>query len=119
MKNSIKYQYAVTHKIDFKKLEDNINQVKILCHPIRYAIIIMLSTHEKMTVTQIYQELSVDQAAASNHLKLMKDCHVLEAQRSGKNIYYSINSKSLNKIARVLRVGVIDVESFPKAFCAV
>lgn len=119
MKNSIKYQYAITHKIDFKKLEDNINQVKILCHPVRYAIIIMLATHEKMTVTQIYKALSVDQAAASNHLKLMKECKVLDAQRNGKYIHYSINAKSLNKIAKVLRVGVIDFEEFPKAIFAV
>lgn len=108
MKNNIKYQYGISHKIDFKKLEDNINQVKILCHPIRYAIIIMLSTHDKMTVTQIYKALSVDQAAASNHLKLMKECKMLEARRDGKCIYYSINSKSMNKIAKVLRVGVVD-----------
>jgi len=119
MKNSVKYQYTITHRIDFKKLEDNINQVKILCHPVRYAIMILLSTHEKMTVTQIYEALSVQQAAASNHLKLMKDCNVLEAQKAGKNTYYSINSQSLNMIAKVLRVGIIDFEEFPRAFFAV
>jgi len=112
MKNSIKYQYSITHKIDYKKLEENINQVKILCHPIRYAIIILLATHEKMTVTEIYEALSVEQAAASNHLKLMKDNKVLESQRAGKYTYYKINAKSLNKIARVLRVGLVKFEDF-------
>jgi len=99
--NSAKY-YKKTHKINLKLVEENVNKMKVLAHPVRYSIIAILTINKKMTVTEIYEELGLHQAAVSNHLKLLHTNHMLISKKSGKNIYYSVNKKTFEKMGKVL-----------------
>lgn len=88
----------VNNKVYFKKLEESSNIIKVLAHPMRIAIMKILMANEKMSVTEIFEKLSIKQAAASNHLKLMKVCNLLISNRVGKKTYYSVNIKTIQTL---------------------
>ncbi|MBU1368329.1 MAG: metalloregulator ArsR/SmtB family transcription factor [Bacteroidetes bacterium] len=81
-----------------QKLEKVAGRLRAIAHPVRLAIIEMLSLTPKMSVTEIYLKLDIEQAAASHHLNIMKNKGVLEAKRDGKKIYYSLQNTILSDI---------------------
>jgi len=97
--------YKTKGKIDLNKFAPFIEQLKVISHPIRFAIIVMLTNNKKMTVTEIYEELHLQQAAASNHLKLLKANKIIVCKRNGKNSYYAVNEKTMGKLATTLDLG--------------
>jgi len=101
----MKKYYEEHKKIYFKKLEGYTNQLKVMAHPVRYSILIMLSTNKKMTVTQIYEELGLEQATISNHLKILKSMDLVGIDKNGKNKFYWINGKSIVKLFQNLNLG--------------
>jgi DNA-binding transcriptional ArsR family regulator len=98
--------YENSGKIDLIKIEDYINKLKVIVHPVRYAIIVLLINNRKMSVTEIYHELSIPQAVASGHLKLMSANGILCSKRSGKKSYYSVNYKIVKKLLDAMRLGI-------------
>ena len=66
------------------KLEKVAGRLRAIAHPVRLAIINMLTQSAKMSVTEIYLKLDIEQAAASHHLNIMKNKGILEAKRDGK-----------------------------------
>jgi ArsR family transcriptional regulator, virulence genes transcriptional regulator len=84
--------------LDEKKLEKALKKLRSITHPKRIAIIRMLSEKPKMNVTQIYTKLMIEQAASSHHLKLLRLSGVLNANREGKEIYYSINQDNFQHL---------------------
>jgi DNA-binding transcriptional ArsR family regulator len=84
------------------KLEQMASKLKAIAHPTRIAIIEMLSGEKSMSVTEIYQILDIEQAAASHHLNIMKNKGVLDSRREGKKIFYSLQNESLADIMRCI-----------------
>jgi DNA-binding transcriptional ArsR family regulator len=84
--------------LDIAQLENSANRLKSIAHPMRIAILELLREKEKLSVTEIYSYLKLEQAVASNHLSILKEKGVLSSQRDGKRIIYSVKEKSLNKI---------------------
>lgn len=76
-------------------LERTATFLKAIAHPMRIAILDLLSDGQSKSVTQIYQRLGLEQAVASHHLGLLKNKGVLNSKRVGKNIYYSLRSEKL------------------------
>jgi DNA-binding transcriptional ArsR family regulator len=85
--------------LDADKLDCMANRLKSLSHPVRIEIIEMLQKNQKMTVTSIQHYLKIEQAATSNHLRILKDQQIVKSERSGKNKYYMIRE---NKMAEIL-----------------
>jgi len=85
-------------KLDYKRLEEAASKLKALAHPMRVAIIELLDTNKEMSVTEIYQYLEIEQAAASHHLNILKHRGVLKSTRKGKKSYYSIKPNSVLSI---------------------
>ncbi|HMM11119.1 MAG TPA: metalloregulator ArsR/SmtB family transcription factor [Bacteroidales bacterium] len=83
-------------------LEQLSSRLKAMAHPVRIAIIEMLTTVPQMSVTEIYSRLAIEQAAASHHLNLMKNKGILVAKRDGKRIYYSLVNEAMADIIRCL-----------------
>jgi DNA-binding transcriptional ArsR family regulator len=63
----------------------------------RIAIIDLLN-ETQMSVTEIYNKLNIEQAAASHHLNILKSKGVLNSKRDGKKIYYSLKNQTLTEI---------------------
>jgi DNA-binding transcriptional ArsR family regulator len=83
---------------DNDTLEYAFSRLRGIAHPMRIEILELLTLNKKMTVTQIFEKMNIDQAVASHHLIILKNKGVVESNRSGKNSYYSIRESTLKLI---------------------
>jgi DNA-binding transcriptional ArsR family regulator len=84
--------------LDVTKLEMAASKLRAIAHPMRIAIIDLLNEKQKMSVTEIYSALDIEQASASHHLNILKNKGVLLSKREGKKIIYSLKSVTLTEI---------------------
>ncbi len=84
--------------IDIEKLELAASKLRAISHPMRIAIIELLSGDSHLSVTEIYNALNIEQATASHHLNILKNKGVLVSKRDGKKIYYSLRNSTLTEI---------------------
>lgn len=69
-------------------------------HKLRQQILKLIDTQEKVTVTEIYVKLRIEQSVASQHLAILRKAEFVKTERDGKFIYYTVNTqrmKELNK----------------------
>ena len=85
-------------KLDIEKLEMAASKLRAIAHPMRIAIIDLLTANPKLTVTQIYERLNLEQASASHHLNILKNKGLLESKRDGKMIYYFLKQTHLSQV---------------------
>ncbi|MAT39237.1 MAG: transcriptional regulator [Ectothiorhodospiraceae bacterium] len=83
---------------DLQVLERAANMLKAVSHPIRLSIMSLLDDERRMSVTEIHEELGIEQAVASHHLTIMKDRGVLESERDGRHIYYHLKFPKMTQI---------------------
>jgi len=81
-----------------EKLELAASKLRAISHPMRIAIIELLSKNPRMSVTEIYEELNIEQATASHHLNILKNKRILISKREGKKIYYELRNTVLTEI---------------------
>ena len=85
-------------KLDVDKLEMAASKLRAIAHPMRIAIIDLLTANQKLTVTQIYEQLNLEQASASHHLNILKNKGLLDSKRNGKMIFYSLKQTHLSEV---------------------
>ncbi len=85
-------------ELDIVKLEAASSKLRAMAHPMRIAIIDLLKEEKKLSVTQIYERLNLEQAAASHHLNILKNKGLLISKREGKKIHYSLKNKALTDV---------------------
>ena len=78
--------YMKTH-FDIRFLEDATETLRAVAHPIRIAIIDLLYKNEEMSVTEIYEQLHIEQAVASHHLRILKNKRVVQVKRDQTAVY--------------------------------
>lgn len=81
-----------------KQLKDLSLSFKTLAHAKRLEVICLLHGHD-LTVNQIAQMTGLRQSTVSQHLMLLKSHSMVTTQKSGKEIYYSLNEKPFHKVA--------------------
>ncbi|MEZ5198116.1 MAG: metalloregulator ArsR/SmtB family transcription factor [Bacteroidales bacterium] len=84
--------------LDITKLEMAASKLRAIAHPMRIAIIDLLNDNNKLSVTEIYEALDIEQASASHHLNILKNKGILVSRREGKKIFYSLKSVTLTEI---------------------
>ena len=95
----LKHFYTMSNiDINISKLELAASKLRAISHPMRIAIIELLANGEKLSVTEIYEALNIEQATASHHLNILKNKDVLVSKREGKKIFYSIKNMTLTEI---------------------
>ena len=72
----------------------------ILGHQIRLRLVMALQDGE-LNVTELCRRLKKSQPAVSHHLRLLRLDKVLLARRNGKEVFYSINNRPLEGLARL------------------
>ncbi len=71
-------------------------------HKLRQQIIKLIEDEgNRITVTEIYVKLRLEQSVASQHLAILRKAGIVNTERDGKFIYYSINYNQLDKVDRV------------------
>ena len=78
-----------------ENLERAANMLKAIAHPVRISIVGCLEDGEKRTVTEIHNQLGIEQSTASHHLVILKDRGVLASKREGKNTWYYLKHPNL------------------------
>ncbi|GAB4426124.1 MAG: hypothetical protein OHK0039_44050 [Bacteroidia bacterium] len=93
------YVYTfVKSRFDIESLENATEVLRAIAHPIRIAIIDLLRGDKKLSVTEIHEELEIEQAIASHHLRILKDRNIVISQRDGKNTFYALRSEEYTTI---------------------
>ena len=77
--------------LDFEFLQQFL---KILADSNRLRIVYFIGK-ERKSVSEIIQSLELPQPLVSHHLRVLKEGHVLEPEREGAFIYYSLTTPQL------------------------
>ncbi|EMK2598207.1 metalloregulator ArsR/SmtB family transcription factor [Bacillus tropicus] len=83
-------------------LEEEVELLKLMAHPVRINIVNELIKYKKLNVTQITQILKIPQSTTSQHLSKLKKT-ILRADRRGLEVYYSVKNIRAHKIIEILK----------------
>lgn len=85
-------------KLDFLHLKKSALVLRALNHKLRQQMIKLLDESKRMTVTEIYVKLRLEQSVASQHLAILRRAGIVITQRDGKFIYYTINYPRVDEV---------------------
>jgi DNA-binding transcriptional ArsR family regulator len=77
--------------------------LKLLAHPYRLKIVDILESEESAPVHALMDRLDLPQAVVSNHLKKMLRIGLVECQRRGKEVWYSLGDRRSLTILNCMR----------------
>ncbi len=91
------------YAIDLLFLENFADSLRAIAHPLRLAMIEVLHNNKRISVTEIYEQLDIEQAVASHHLRILKDKGIVMVRREGKNSFYTLVSPNFYDILQLLK----------------
>lgn len=65
-----------------------------LSDPHRQDIILLLAEHDTLTVNEITEQSKLSRPAISHHLKLLKECGIIQVEQQGTQRFYSLSLES-------------------------
>jgi DNA-binding transcriptional ArsR family regulator len=89
---------GTTLKLDLLNLKKASLVLRSVNHKLRQQILKLIDEHGKMTVTEIYVKLRLEQSVASQHLAILRKAGFVKTERDGKFIYYSVNTTRLEEL---------------------
>lgn len=89
-------------RYDIEFLEDVTEKLKAIAHPIRFVMVDLLHNEKELSVTEIHEQLQIEQAVASHHLRILKNQDIVKVTREGKNSLYSLTQPDYHKIIESL-----------------
>ncbi len=89
-------------KLDYAELRKAVLVLRAVNHKLRQRVIDLLEEGDSMTVTDIYIKLRLEQSVASQHLAILRRAGVVNTERQGKFINYSLNRDRLEQISRLV-----------------
>lgn len=79
---------------------------RTLANSNRLKIIKMLADGRKMSVGDIAEDLKISFKATSNHLAILKNLDVLEAQGMAGHVFYSINFQMPKDFKKIIKITI-------------
>lgn len=93
---------GVPLQLDLLNLKKAALTLRALNHKLRQQILKMIDEHGKMTVTELYVNLRLEQSVTSQHLAILRKAGFVKTTRDGKFIYYSVNTSRIEDLNRFL-----------------
>jgi DNA-binding transcriptional ArsR family regulator len=87
-------------KIDYLRSKKAALILRAVNHKLRQQMIKLLDDNKKMTVTELYVKLRLEQSVASQHLAILRRAGIVTTVRDGKFIYYSANYARLADVSK-------------------
>jgi ArsR family transcriptional regulator, virulence genes transcriptional regulator len=84
--------------IDYYNIKKSAMVLRSLNHKLRQQVIKTIHENNRMSVTQLYVILLLEQSVASQHLAILRKAGIVSTERDGKFIYYTINSSRIEVI---------------------
>ncbi len=78
-----------------QQYEDAANCLKMLAQPFRLKIVDLLLEQPNLTVNEIAEAIECSQSLTSEHLKLLRLCNFLKAEKNGRSIHYQVIEEHL------------------------
>ena len=89
-------------KVDLLNVKKAALILRAVNHKLRQQILRLIDEHGKMTVTEIYIKLRLEQSVASQHLAILRKAGFVKTDRNGKFIYYFVNSQRLEELNKFI-----------------
>ena len=89
-------------KVDFLNLKKAAMILRALNHKLRQQIVRILDENKKLTVTELYIQLRLEQSVASQHLAILRRAGIVKTEREGKFIHYTINHDRISDIMKTV-----------------
>lgn len=88
--------------IDYHNVKKAALILRSINHKLRQEILKIIDEEKKITVTEIYVKLRLEQSVASQYLAILRTAGIVSTLREGKRIYYFINDERVNVIERTV-----------------
>jgi DNA-binding transcriptional ArsR family regulator len=85
-------------KVDLLNVKKAALILRAINHKLRQQILKLIDEQGRITVTEIYVKLRLEQSVASQHLAILRKAGFVNTDRDGKFIYYSVNSNRLEEL---------------------
>jgi DNA-binding transcriptional ArsR family regulator len=95
-------QAAAPDLLPLEALEKAADCLKVMAHPVRLRMVDLLMQGE-YRVQDLSELCAVQPNQACEHLRLMKSCGLLGAERRGREVYYTIQSPQLPALLQCIR----------------
>jgi len=86
--------------MDYQALKKAALVLRALNHKLRQQLLKLIEEEKKITVTEIYVRLRLEQSVASQHLAILRKAGIVSTERDGKFIFYTVNYKRVDEINR-------------------
>ena len=87
-------------KVDLLNVKKAAMILRAVNHKLRQQILKLIDEHGKITVTELYITLRLEQSVASQHLAILRKAGFVTTTREGKFIYYSVNTDRIKELNR-------------------
>lgn len=89
-------------ELDYAELRKAVLVLRAVNHDLRRQIINLLEDKGSLSVTDIYVNLRLEQSVASQHLAILRRAGIVNTERQGKYILYSLDKERLSQISRLV-----------------
>jgi DNA-binding transcriptional ArsR family regulator len=93
----------ITVKLDLIQIKKSAVILRALNHKLRQQILNLLDEASKMTVTELYVKLRVEQSVVSQHLAILRRANIVHTKREGKYIFYTVNYSRISEVNKFIR----------------
>src|SRR5450432_2719436 len=84
--------------IDYHNIKKAALVLRALNNKLRQQVIKTIHENIRLTVTQLYVKLRLEQSLASQHLAILRRAGIVSTERDGKFIFYTISSSRVEAI---------------------
>jgi DNA-binding transcriptional ArsR family regulator len=89
-------------KVDLLNVKKASLILRAINHKLRQQILKLIDEQGKITVTDIYVKLRLEQSVASQHLAILRKAGFVKTERDGKFIYYKVNPARLEDLNKFI-----------------
>ncbi|MEJ5258416.1 MAG: metalloregulator ArsR/SmtB family transcription factor [Fervidobacterium sp.] len=80
-----------------ENLEKYAETLKVIAHPIRLQILMMLKDNEKLCVCEMLPRIGISQPNLSQHLSMMRLSGLVETEKKGNMVFYKLSDNRFLK----------------------
>jgi len=85
-------------RLDLLQLKKTAILIRAINHKLRQEILQWIDEKGRVTVTELYIQLRLEQSVASQHLAVLRKAGFVKTTREGKFIYYSVNIERMRAV---------------------
>lgn len=89
--------------IDYHNVKKAALVLRALNHKLRQQVIKTIHENKRLTVTELYVKLRLEQSVASQHLAILRKAGIVTTKRDGKFIFYTINFSRIEAINQFVK----------------